>query len=322
MITVYVEKAKDLPACDMNGKSDAYVVLFGRTEFASFQFGKTDFISNSLDPVWDEDHKKPYKIEFIRATCLYFEVWDHDYLSKDDKIGYTYFDWSTQKLGETVELSLTPSFQSKLYVTVLPPKEVEIPIQLWTKQQRSMYLYCTAQPPLTNKVFAKITLLEDDHSNPGKQLCNVLNRSAQTRDKNDANWKHGAFQNMGLITLIDGKGTTNVLRIKPKRVSPNCSYIPAVHNIKGYRGTIILHIKGVGPEKKNGTTNDNREIRIVDPSLSSDIMQLSITIESDEPTILPSSILFSPTEGVITGLPSNSSFRTLKDPKTNCLVFC
>ena len=322
MITVYVEKAKDLTACDLNGKSDPYVILFGRTEFASYQFGKTQKISSTLNPIWDEEHKNPFKIEFVRATCLYFEVWDHDYMSSDDKIGYTYFDWTSQKLGETVELSLTPSFTSKLYVTVMPPSDIEIPIQLWSKQQKLIYMYCTSVPPLTKEVFAKITLLEEDNTEQGKLLSNVLNKSTISSSENEQTTKKGPFQNIGIISLLEGKGTTDVLRINPKKVNPKCAYIPTVHNIKGYRGTIVFHFMGVGSEKKNGITNDNRSIRVIDPSQSSDIMQLSVDVESDEPTLLPSSLIFSEKYGVNPGYPSHSKFRTIKDPKTNCLIVC
>ena len=323
MITAYIQKATNLTPCDLNGKSDPYVFVFGRTEFASFRFGKTNCISNNLNPVWDEQCQKPFQIEFTRANCLYFEVWDRDFLSKDDLIGYTYFDWTSQKLGEIVELPLTPNFTSKLYVKVLPPKEMDIPLSIWSKQaHKFLYMYCTAQPPLTSEQFAQITLLEYNTQTKG-QLANVLTKASIPKpDDKTVKKIRTPFKNMGQVTLLDGRGTTNVLRIKPREVDSCFLYIPAVHNIKGYRGMIVFHFMAVSDEKKSGTTTEKRVIRIVDSSKSADVMQFSLSITDDEPKLLESGIVFSQQLGIGSTPPRSNNYRTIRDPTTNSLIFC
>lgn len=65
------------------GKSDPYVVVKFGTEFE----GKTKVISKTLNPVWNADFRFLVKSSQTKYN-VEFTVYDHDFNSKDDFIGY------------------------------------------------------------------------------------------------------------------------------------------------------------------------------------------------------------------------------------------
>ncbi|XP_024962614.1 synaptotagmin-4-like isoform X1 [Cynara cardunculus var. scolymus] len=78
VLSVTVMSAQDLPAVDLLGKSDPYVVLMmKKTE----QKLKTRVINNTLNPVWNQTFD--FVIEDGLRDLLMCEVWDHDTFGKD-----------------------------------------------------------------------------------------------------------------------------------------------------------------------------------------------------------------------------------------------
>ncbi|CAI9291922.1 unnamed protein product [Lactuca saligna] len=78
VLSVTVMSAQDLPAVDLMGKSDPYVVLLmKKTE----QKLKTRVINNTLNPVWNQTFD--FVVEDGLRDLLMCEVWDHDTFGKD-----------------------------------------------------------------------------------------------------------------------------------------------------------------------------------------------------------------------------------------------
>ncbi|KAL1833200.1 hypothetical protein ACET3Z_002851 [Daucus carota] len=78
VLSVTVISAEDLPAVDLMGKSDPFVVLIMRkTE----QKQKTRVVHNSLDPVWNQTFD--FVVEDALHDLLLVEVYDHDTFGKD-----------------------------------------------------------------------------------------------------------------------------------------------------------------------------------------------------------------------------------------------
>ncbi|XP_059658170.1 synaptotagmin-4-like isoform X2 [Cornus florida] len=78
VLSLTVMCAEDLPAVDLMGKADPYVVL---TMKKSKQRNRTRVANHSLNPVWDQTFH--FVVEDALHDMLILEVWDHDILGKD-----------------------------------------------------------------------------------------------------------------------------------------------------------------------------------------------------------------------------------------------
>ncbi|KAA8521589.1 hypothetical protein F0562_012262 [Nyssa sinensis] len=78
VLSVTVISADDLPAVDLMGKSDPYVVLIMKK---SEQKNKTRVVNDSLNPVWNQTFD--FVVEDGLHDLLILEVWDHDTFGKD-----------------------------------------------------------------------------------------------------------------------------------------------------------------------------------------------------------------------------------------------
>nr|GME11575.1 synaptotagmin-5-like isoform X1 [Ipomoea batatas] len=81
VLSVTVISAEDLPATDLSGKCDPYVVLILKK---SEQREKTRVMTNLLNPVWNQTFD--FVVEDGLHELLILEAWDHDICGKD-KIG-------------------------------------------------------------------------------------------------------------------------------------------------------------------------------------------------------------------------------------------
>uniref|UniRef100_A0A5B6ZBJ9 Putative synaptotagmin-5 n=1 Tax=Davidia involucrata TaxID=16924 RepID=A0A5B6ZBJ9_DAVIN len=78
VLSVTVISAEDLPAADLMGKADPYVVLIlKKTETKN----KTRVVNDSLNPVWNQTFD--FVVEDGLHDMLILEVWDHDTFGKD-----------------------------------------------------------------------------------------------------------------------------------------------------------------------------------------------------------------------------------------------
>lgn len=68
--TVKIAEASNLKACDMNGKSDPYVIL--KLDQNPKPIGKTLTIFGDLNPIWGET----FEITTTQASTLWLTVWD------------------------------------------------------------------------------------------------------------------------------------------------------------------------------------------------------------------------------------------------------
>uniref|UniRef100_A0A0E0DJ34 C2 domain-containing protein n=1 Tax=Oryza meridionalis TaxID=40149 RepID=A0A0E0DJ34_9ORYZ len=78
VLSVTVISGEDLPAMDMNGKSDPYVVLSLKKSKTKY---KTRVVSESLNPVWNQTFD--FVVEDGLHDMLMLEVYDHDTFSRD-----------------------------------------------------------------------------------------------------------------------------------------------------------------------------------------------------------------------------------------------
>ncbi|KAF8009049.1 hypothetical protein BT93_J0131 [Corymbia citriodora subsp. variegata] len=81
VLSVTVISAEELPATDLMGKADPYVVLTMKKSGAKF---KTRVLNDVLNPVWNQTFD--IVVEDGLHDMLVLEVWDHDTFGKD-KIG-------------------------------------------------------------------------------------------------------------------------------------------------------------------------------------------------------------------------------------------
>ncbi|XAR70997.1 hypothetical protein NMG60_11028066 [Bertholletia excelsa] len=78
VLSVTIICAENLPAVDLMGKSDPFVVLImKKTE----QKCKTRVVNNTLNPVWNQTFD--FVVEDALHDLLILEVWDHDTFGKD-----------------------------------------------------------------------------------------------------------------------------------------------------------------------------------------------------------------------------------------------
>ncbi|XP_023537351.1 synaptotagmin-5-like isoform X1 [Cucurbita pepo subsp. pepo] len=78
VLSVTVISAEDLPATDLVGKSDPYVVF---TMKKSEMKNKTRVVNESLNPIWNQTFD--FVVEDGLHDMLIAEVWDHDTFGKD-----------------------------------------------------------------------------------------------------------------------------------------------------------------------------------------------------------------------------------------------
>ncbi|KAM0914691.1 hypothetical protein ACQ4PT_011341 [Festuca glaucescens] len=78
VLSVTVISGEDLPAMDMNGKSDPYVVLSLKKTKTKY---KTRVVTESLNPVWNQTFD--FVVEDGLHDMLMLEVYDHDTFSRD-----------------------------------------------------------------------------------------------------------------------------------------------------------------------------------------------------------------------------------------------
>ncbi|KAA8525498.1 hypothetical protein F0562_007353 [Nyssa sinensis] len=77
VLSVTVISAEDLPAVDLMGKSDPYVVLIMKKSEQKF---RTRVLNDSLNPVWNQTFD--FIVEDGLHDLLILEVWDHDTFGK------------------------------------------------------------------------------------------------------------------------------------------------------------------------------------------------------------------------------------------------
>ncbi|GMY35793.1 synaptotagmin-5-like isoform X2 [Fagus crenata] len=78
VLSVTVISAEDLPAVDLMGKADPYVVItMKKTDIKN----KTRVVNDSLNPVWNQTFD--FVVEDGLHDMLMLEVWDHDTFGKD-----------------------------------------------------------------------------------------------------------------------------------------------------------------------------------------------------------------------------------------------
>ncbi|GMF12254.1 unnamed protein product [Phytophthora lilii] len=82
-VHVTLVKAVDLPSADFNGKSDPYVVF----KLANTTH-KSSMITANLNPEWDPEETFAFIADDPKSAVLDVQVFDHDRISKDDKIGF------------------------------------------------------------------------------------------------------------------------------------------------------------------------------------------------------------------------------------------
>ena len=88
-----LKEATDLLACDYTGLSDPYVkfIIDGKTHY------KSKIIHKNLNPVWNEQvHIPIQKLE----QALLVQVFDHDFIGRDDLIGSCWFELGDLEVGK------------------------------------------------------------------------------------------------------------------------------------------------------------------------------------------------------------------------------
>eukprot|EP01105_Mastigella_eilhardi_P021478 TRINITY_DN51_c0_g2_i4.p1 TRINITY_DN51_c0_g2~~TRINITY_DN51_c0_g2_i4.p1 ORF type:complete len:223 (-),score=92.31 TRINITY_DN51_c0_g2_i4:72-683(-) len=101
-VEVIVVKCVGLPAADLNGLSDPYVMLI-----SSEGKWRSSTVEKTLNPVYNES----ITIEVADPTkdCVAVEVWDYDKVSEDDLLGTSAFMVNDLVKGSLMQCELTLS---------------------------------------------------------------------------------------------------------------------------------------------------------------------------------------------------------------------
>jgi hypothetical protein len=80
-LNVHIKEARDLPATNANGFTDAMVKCFLLPDRSASSKKKTGVVKNNLNPVWEErfEYKREVGLrELLEERVLEVTVWDHD----------------------------------------------------------------------------------------------------------------------------------------------------------------------------------------------------------------------------------------------------
>ena len=150
MLQIYVIRANDLPKMDTFGKSDPYVNVYGSDYKDKFKCGQTSTIKQNLNPVWDQNCTTPFYLPFVACKSIKFEIFDHDKVGTDEKIGSAKFDFLFNELSVEKTLYVKPKRQTKhhptITVKVLPPSQ-PFPQQMFQPMLYYLYFYLEFNPP-------------------------------------------------------------------------------------------------------------------------------------------------------------------------------
>lgn len=87
-LSITIEKAQNLLACDFNGLSDPYVKVYLMPDPAKSTKHKTKVVKKSLNPEWNEKIVVPVTPEMVKENRrLHLTVWDWDRLTANDFMG-------------------------------------------------------------------------------------------------------------------------------------------------------------------------------------------------------------------------------------------
>ncbi|KAA6335408.1 MAG: hypothetical protein EZS28_052970, partial [Streblomastix strix] len=139
-ILVEVIKATGLPASDLNGLSDPYVVL----QLQGNRNNRTTVKKEELNPVWNETFILNFDPTISRDRKIIAEIYDYDRFNKNDMLGSVKIPFidSLQNLQELVfdiqgnkDDSRMPENAGKLYLTIVYDEEEKIAEYLKAKQE-------------------------------------------------------------------------------------------------------------------------------------------------------------------------------------------
>lgn len=104
-LTVTVQKATDLLACDLNGLSDPYVKMYLLPDSTKATKHKTKVIKKSLNPTWNESFDFNVTQDMINENRrLHITVWDWDRITANDFMGAISFTLD-QIINKTIQTS-------------------------------------------------------------------------------------------------------------------------------------------------------------------------------------------------------------------------
>ncbi|GMF12025.1 unnamed protein product [Phytophthora lilii] len=126
MLEGVIHGARRLKAADMNGKSDPYCVvkLVGKDgQIIDVEEKRTDYITATLDPVWDKPFLIGRVVDLNLVKAVRFELWDHDTFKNNDSLG------SVEIPFTRFHTSPASTFQSEPiddWFRVEPPKKISL----------------------------------------------------------------------------------------------------------------------------------------------------------------------------------------------------
>lgn len=106
-VTVLIDRARNLAACDANGTSDPYVkvAMLDADGALTSRMYQTSVQTKTLSPEWEEDFLIGTRSNVDEASCCLVEVMDKDAMGVDDMLGRLEFSMTSIKAGEYAQLS-------------------------------------------------------------------------------------------------------------------------------------------------------------------------------------------------------------------------
>ncbi|OHS96003.1 hypothetical protein TRFO_10171 [Tritrichomonas foetus] len=152
MFRLYIVEASNLPAADLNGKSDPFVKIFFKEKDEFIKIGQTKSIKKTLNPVWDRNLEHPFNVPFYSTTenQLLFKIYDKDKLSKDDYLGECMIPPNKFVFGAPIILDVKTIKSKKSTLSIFMQSNFDnlAESQFKLSEITRLYCYTTYDPPL------------------------------------------------------------------------------------------------------------------------------------------------------------------------------
>ncbi|KAH0786560.1 C2 domain containing protein [Histomonas meleagridis] len=246
MFHIYIVRGSNLPAGDINGKSDPYCIIEARCGGKDIRIAKTKIIKKTLNPVWDQELKIPYAVNTTFLKYINIKVYDYDMIGSDDYLGNVKLDFSTNEIvfDRTVKYKLDTKLKTKGEPTI----EVQIRrIHITNQHDPSLYgdrlvFYLEFNPPLNpGRRNTNISFLTLDLRNGG--CCRV--QPAPLDDNGIKVYHHATqFFPTGWTPLA----SINRWKIKKGPTPDFLIYVPLIEVTDNYQGVVILNCIGTSQD--------------------------------------------------------------------------
>jgi hypothetical protein len=259
MFRIYVMKAESLPAGDITGNSDPFVVVThtargGRT----YRLGQTQVISNTLNPVWDANRKIPFDFPFTKATdsAVMFEILDHDRFGDPTPLGFLSVHLNEVPLHKDLSYKITPSKPGRenpmLWIWVDTGFEKMSKARTQLKKYNFFYVYVQFPRGSPRGSSAELMIYQCDESDGG--VSHVITATSPQDGRVEPQIVKGA---------VNSAGCDQLFRFEVAELSQQSIFLPLI-KIESYGGDFIITFAILAYNEWPGLEKDEKGLWLYD----------------------------------------------------------